>query len=585
MLPSDLGFHCPRYGLGLPFTGMSRLPRADITTTASLPNPPPALARCHDPAFVLGVWQRLQDDIRTPVRVFAHPHGRTLVVLGMFILRQGRGRMTWTPYEWEFPEGLDPVLKRRPAAGVAAQGIPWHRAWLNTLATPLARELTDGWLISPPGASQLARDYVAWLLGRLAKRIRVTLRECQTARKIAAAMALDPAALDAAGRFLRQGDRAGRVCLADYNAACRQAHALRKLRTEAASLVGVYGVLSQAGRFPHRGEPLERLKHLLHGEGLGPRVWRVVLKLPVRTWLVMRDFYDCVAASTVIDYIRCLDFLGCATPPPAWQVRAVLSAYGGPGLRHRSYSDPLEIDRPAWRHLMRVAPREATQENCTAFHLVATWISTTHAQGFTRRQRQGGWPFLVGRANRWKEERELMEGLAGLSWPVPFKRLEIGGVTFQAIYTARDLVEEGLVMRHCAGDDVGLYKKGRYWLYSVRQGDRRRATLEVAPSAAGWQITQLRGKANTECTAFLWHCARQLVELFAPPRQQFRPLPDIAASAEAAFAAWPAASTRAAVRVPAASRQRSATGAQLTPSSGSPLPCEPACGRCGSSPP
>lgn len=84
--------------------------------------------------------------------------------------------------------------------------------------------------------------------------------------------------------------------------------------------------------------------------------------------------------------------------------------------------------------------------------------------------------------------------------PLP-NRMEVGGFTFVALTTARALREEGRAMRHCVGSYHRDVVEGRSRIYSIRSGDKRRATIEFKPiefkgKPLSFVLWQLKGYAN-----------------------------------------------------------------------------------------
>jgi len=84
----------------------------------------------------------------------------------------------------------------------------------------------------------------------------------------------------------------------------------------------------------------------------------------------------------------------------------------------------------------------------------------------------------------------------------------IGAFSFVALRTERELLEEGADLHHCVGGYWPSVQGGFSRIYSVRRGDRRVATMELAPHGRaagvhGWgtaHLVQLRGPCNLDPT-------------------------------------------------------------------------------------
>ena len=82
----------------------------------------------------------------------------------------------------------------------------------------------------------------------------------------------------------------------------------------------------------------------------------------------------------------------------------------------------------------------------------------------------------------------------------------IGAFSFVALRTERELLEEGAVLHHCVGSYWPSVQGGFSRIYGVRRGDRRVATMELAPHGRasgvhGWgtaRLVQLRGPCNMD---------------------------------------------------------------------------------------
>lgn len=71
--------------------------------------------------------------------------------------------------------------------------------------------------------------------------------------------------------------------------------------------------------------------------------------------------------------------------------------------------------------------------------------------------------------------------------------LQIAGLTFVALRTPSQLVEEGAEMRHCVASYMEDVARGSCHIVSVRLGGRRIATLELSRR---WTVNQLKGPCN-----------------------------------------------------------------------------------------
>ena len=82
--------------------------------------------------------------------------------------------------------------------------------------------------------------------------------------------------------------------------------------------------------------------------------------------------------------------------------------------------------------------------------------------------------------------------------PEPWaKASDLGGRQIVPLATAQEIYHEGKAMRHCVGEYVQRVRWGNCYLYSLREGKRRLATIEVlADGASGVQLGQITGPSN-----------------------------------------------------------------------------------------
>jgi len=98
---------------------------------------------------------------------------------------------------------------------------------------------------------------------------------------------------------------------------------------------------------------------------------------------------------------------------------------------------------------------------------------------------------ILQAADRWWARRRPPRGHFPSSGLEP---LQVGSWQIVELDTPRALRDEGQAMAHCVGTYVGLARKRRVSLWSIRRGAERRATVEVALPAA--TVVQAKGRAN-----------------------------------------------------------------------------------------
>ena len=110
---------------------------------------------------------------------------------------------------------------------------------------------------------------------------------------------------------------------------------------------------------------------------------------------------------------------------------------------------------------------------------------------------------------------ELLRGGVDPYQPLDYAPLplagEIDGLTFTALTTPLDIVEEGALMRHCAASYAARVHAGVSWLYSITRGDRRVATLGVIWSETAFAVEQVKERWNTDAPTEVLAAAERFV--------------------------------------------------------------------------
>ena len=103
-------------------------------------------------------------------------------------------------------------------------------------------------------------------------------------------------------------------------------------------------------------------------------------------------------------------------------------------------------------------------------------------------------------SGQWHEAVALSNPDINHSLPVPWRGADtLGEISVVPLDTAAAIVAEGRSMHHCAATLLGKVRRGESYLYSVREGEARVATVEVCRSFGNGSIliAQMRGPCNS----------------------------------------------------------------------------------------
>jgi hypothetical protein len=100
----------------------------------------------------------------------------------------------------------------------------------------------------------------------------------------------------------------------------------------------------------------------------------------------------------------------------------------------------------------------------------------------------------------WHDAVSLSRPGANVELPAPWRDAEtVSGLAIVPLATVADIAAEARAMHHCAASDgyIGKVRSGASYFYSVRDGDKRIATVEVERfNGTGVSIAQMRGPCN-----------------------------------------------------------------------------------------
>lgn len=95
--------------------------------------------------------------------------------------------------------------------------------------------------------------------------------------------------------------------------------------------------------------------------------------------------------------------------------------------------------------------------------------------------------------------------------PLP-SHVTLLGLDFVALQSGEALSEDGGVMHHCVASYAAQVIKGISRIYSIRQGEKRLATLEVSQLDKSWRLIQLKGPCNSTPSSDVRGAARIFIE-------------------------------------------------------------------------
>ena len=83
-------------------------------------------------------------------------------------------------------------------------------------------------------------------------------------------------------------------------------------------------------------------------------------------------------------------------------------------------------------------------------------------------------------------------------WDSLVDRMMLLGLTAVAIRNEPELVREGAIMMHSAGEYAPPCIRGTSRIFSVRHGNQRIATMEICLENGRWRLAQVSGPLNRQ---------------------------------------------------------------------------------------
>ena len=244
----------------------------------------------------------------------------------------------------------------------------------------------------------------------------------------------------------------------------------------------------------HKDADVSDLHRWCMAEGLSLAAWRLLAKYGEQAYqAVPHDYLKRKGRFT-----ECLCYL-------EWQARAGLQhplpvPLGQQLLvvgTHAGMVPPVDprLIRAAARHWVTVCRANLQAQFASqAWVQVMVWMRDESPQ-LDSNQWRAGWPAIWREYEKWT----TIQNARG-QWAPMLETLTAGEYVVTPLATAAALVQEGWLMRHCAGDYVDHCRVGQYLMFAValRSIGKRVATVGIKRDGQHWRLDQVQGKANRD---------------------------------------------------------------------------------------
>ena len=302
-----------------------------------------------------------------------------------------------------------------------------------------------------------------------------------------------------------------------------------QLEQDAPSLIWLYTVMLDAGvDFPEGEIPLAMKHALLRDGNLTSLSWRFLATGSSSDFRVVLD------AAAISD-------------EPRWRWNLliawlqILSGLRHEGLRHTLpgpvqqlfLNDGLAVlpenrevqFRGAWmrfatlRAILTEAERRLMSGRLDEFIRnelteVITWLAATDPE-FDGRQKKAGWKYLTVQAAAWKTEISRRATMRGLIWRSPITKIQLDRWTVECVTDAWALHRLALSQRHCADRFLDGCLNDEERILTVSDiGGTVRATIRLSYAEPTWQVSDLRGFANSPASDDLAELSQKVAKIY-----------------------------------------------------------------------
>lgn len=270
---------------------------------------------------------------------------------------------------------------------------------------------------------------------------------------------------------------------------------------------------------PHECAQLtpDRLRERLKGAGVGSRALRLhaeigdALVAPLADLICRSGRTD--ARQEVLAFLRLVQAGEMDVPPPR-QMVAALSRLQLP--RPTLGQIPPYLFRALWKETAQRCYRSEPVDGWLreeALPLIEWFVQTDQDASTDANRRRASWCQFEARWEDWAYSPGQPNGTR--SWDAVMRRFETGPFLALELHSERALHEEGVAMKHCVADWVGMCLRDAVHIFSLRERKSltRLATLAVSPNdTLGWQCVQLKGVRNAAVTGMVAEFAAMLLD-------------------------------------------------------------------------
>ena len=296
------------------------------------------------------------------------------------------------------------------------------------------------------------------------------------------------------------------ISISHYNETYLAQNELLAVKEQAPLLLPLWWGFQSVNLLPTEGDPVGRLKQCLISIGGKPAQWRAIANSAgagIKAYEILcKEFLVGNGQENMSQVVSVLSTLGANRFPPIWLLRLVLSMVGTKAKPSEHYATDLNAVYKPLRHVLRLIEAMPKATELTALqaetHSILRWVWDKQIKVLDRKQRQGGWTYLLDRATDYAQDKQSLLSVENLYWESPRPEQEIAGHQVIPLTSGKALWDEAVAMKHCADLYAERCLKGQWLLFSVRDlTGKRKATISYERGCEEWDFVQVCGTANS----------------------------------------------------------------------------------------
>ena len=297
---------------------------------------------------------------------------------------------------------------------------------------------------------------------------------------------------------------------------------LLAVRTQAPLLLPLWWGFQSVNILPTEGDPVRRLKQCLLSIDGKPAQWRAIVnsaEAGINSYEILcKEFLVENVHGNMSQIVSVLSTLGANRFPPIWLLRLVLSMVGTKAKPSAHYATDLNAVYKPLRHVLRLIefmPKTTQLPPLQAqTHSILRWVWDKKIKTLNRKQRQGGWTYLLERATEYAQDKQSLLSVENLNWQSPIPELVISGHLVVPLTSGTALWDEAVVMKNCADLYAERCLKGQWLLFSVRDlTGKPKATISYQQDDDEWDFVQVCGTANSQVSESVMEVVKVLNDL------------------------------------------------------------------------